>query len=42
LIVGIPLFILVSVAIINGDKMFDTNVDEDDPSALKHPIRKRV
>ena len=42
LIIGIPLFILISVAIISGDKMFDTTVDEDDPSALKHPSRKRV
>jgi len=42
LIIGIPLFILISVAIISGDKMFDTTADEDEPSALKHPIRKRV
>jgi hypothetical protein len=42
LIIGIPLFILISVAIIRGDKMFDTTVDEGATSALKHPIRKRV
>lgn len=42
LIIGIPLFILVSVAIISGDKRFDPVTDEDEPTALKHPIRKRV
>ena len=42
LIIGIPLFILISVAIINGDKMFDTGVDEDATSTLKHPIQKRA
>jgi len=42
LIIGIPLFILLSVAIISGDKKFDDSVDEDAPSALKHPIRKRL
>ena len=29
LIIGIPLFILLSIVIINGDKMFDETVDED-------------
>ena len=42
LIIGIPLFILVSVAIISGDKRFDPAADEDEPTALKHPIRERV
>ena len=42
LIIGIPLFILVSVVIINGDKRFESVADEDEPTALKHPIRKRV
>ena len=42
LIIGIPLFIIISVVIINGDKMFDPVADEDEPTALKHPIRKRV
>jgi hypothetical protein len=42
LIIGIPLFILVSVVIINGDKRFESVADEDEPTALKHPIRERV
>ena len=42
LIIGIPLFILLSIVIINGDKRFDETVDEDGPTTLKHPIRKRV
>ena len=42
LIIGIPLFILVSVVIINGDKRFESVTDEDEPTALKHPIRERV
>ena len=42
LIIGIPLFILIYVAIIKGDKIFDTPLDEDEPSALKHQIHKRV
>jgi hypothetical protein len=29
LIIGIPLFIVLSIVIINGDKMFDETVDED-------------
>jgi len=42
LIIGIPLFILLSIVIINGDKMFDETVDEDATSALKNQIHKRV
>lgn len=42
LIIGIPLFLLVSIVIINGDKMFNPVVDEDETTTLKHPIRKRV
>jgi Na+/H+ antiporter NhaC len=42
LIIGIPLFILVSVVIINGDKRFESVAEEDEPTALKHPIRERV
>jgi hypothetical protein len=42
LIIGIPLFLLVSIVIINGDKMFNPVVDEDETATLKHPIRKRV
>ena len=42
LIIGIPLFILLSIVIINGDKMFNPVVDEDKTTALKNPIRKRV
>ena len=42
LIIGIPLFIVLSIVIINGDKMFDETVDEDATSALKHQIHKRV
>jgi hypothetical protein len=42
LIIGIPLFILLSVAIISGDRKFDDSTDEDDSSVLKHPIHKRI
>jgi len=42
LIIGIPLFIVLSIVIINGDKMFDETVDEDQSSVLKHPIHKRI
>ena len=42
LIIGIPLFILLSIVIINGDKRFNPVVDEDKTTALKNPIRKRV
>jgi len=42
LIIGIPLFIVLSIVIINGDKMFDETVDEDATSALKNQIHKRV
>ena len=56
LIIGIPIFLILSVIIIYGDKKFDPAADEarkesadkfiskydDQPTALKHPIRKRV
>ena len=56
LVIGIPIFIILSVVIIYGDKKFDPAADEarkesanklinkseNEPTALKHPIRKRV
>ena len=42
LIIGITLFLLLSITIIIADKKFDSDENEYAPPALKHPIRKRV
>ena len=42
LIIGIPLFILLSVAIISGDRTFDDSTNEDQSPVQKNPIHKRI
>ena len=40
LIIGIPLFVVISVAIIMGDNWFDE--DEEEKTAVLRPIQQRI